>query len=219
MTDYVEILDNTADPRLGRHIRHDPRSWQFPFAAVDISSLESVRHRSRIPTLNQGKVGSCTGNAAVKCLSYEPFWSSPEVRAVLGSNAAVDQKYAVGVYADATRIDPYPGTYQPTDTGSDGLSVAKVLKSRGLISGYQHAFSLEALLSALAVHPVIVGTEWRQDMFHPAPDGRQQITGADAGGHEYCLDELDVERERVWMQNSWGGVGESQDARTSAGTT
>ena len=205
MTDYVEIFENPTDARLGRHVRHDPRSWNFAFgAADDVGKLKSVRHKSQIPTLNQGQLGSCTGNAATKCLSYDPFWSEAEVKKVLGNDADADEKYAVGVYSDATKLDQYPGAYPPKDTGSDGLSVATVLKSRGLISGYQHAFSLEALLTALAEQPVIVGTQWHQDMFHPAADGKQKITGAVAGGHEYCLDELDVENQRVWMQNSWG---------------
>jgi hypothetical protein len=204
MTDYVQVFENPSDPRLGRNIRHDPRSWAYAFGAADISTLSSVRHRSQIPTLDQGKVGSCTGNAATKCLSYQPFWSEPEVQAVLGGDGKKDEEYAVDVYSAATKLDPYPGEYPPSDTGSDGLSVATVLKSRGLISGYQHAFSFEALLTALAQQAVIVGTEWRQDMFDPAPDGEQRITGAVAGGHEYCLDELDVENQRVWMQNSWG---------------
>lgn len=204
MTQYVKVFSNRTDPRLGRNVCHDTRSWNYAFGAADISTLSSVRHQSNIPTLDQGNLGSCTGNAATKCLSYAPFWAEPAVQAVLGSDAKADETYAVGVYSDATKIDNYPGTYPPTDTGSDGLSVATVLKTRGLISGYQHAFSLEALLTALATQPVIVGTEWRQDMFNPAPDGRQKITGKVAGGHEYCLDELDVENERVWMQNSWG---------------
>jgi hypothetical protein len=204
MTDYVELFEDPTDSRLGRHVRHDPRSWNFAFGAADVSTLKSVRHKSQIPTLNQVELGSCTGNASTKCLSYDPFWSESEVKKVLGSDATADEKYAVSVYSDATKLDPYPGAYPPKDTGSDGLSVAKVLKARGLISGYQHAFSLEALLTALAKQPVIVGTEWRQDMFKPAADGKQKITGAVAGGHEYCLDELDVENKRIWMQNSWG---------------
>ncbi len=204
MTDYVEMFDNPGDPRLGRHVRHDPRSWSFSFAAEDVGTLSSVRHQSQIPTLNQGELGSCTGNAATKCLSYDPFWGEAEVKGVLGSDSTANETFAVGVYSEATKLDEFPGAYPPQDTGSDGLSVAKVLKSRGLISGYQHAFSLEALLSALAKQPVIVGTEWRKDMFDPATDGKQTITGAAAGGHEYCLDELDVENQRVWMQNSWG---------------
>jgi hypothetical protein len=149
-------------------------------------------------------VHNCTGNAATKCLSYDPFWAEEDVQKVLGPDEKADEEYAVGVYSAATQIDDYPGSYPPQDTGSDGLSVAKVLTKRNLISGYQHAFSLEALLSALAKQPVIVGTQWHQDMFHPGPDGRVSVTGKVAGGHEYCLDELDVENQRVWIQNSWG---------------
>ena len=147
------------------------------------------------------------------------FGASPAVKGIIGANATADETYAVGVYSAAAQVDDQPGAYPPNDTGSDGLSVAKVLKSRALISGYQHAFSLEALLTALADQPVIVGTEWRQDMFHPAADGRQTITGEVAGGHEYCLDELDVEKQRVWMQNSWGETWGVTDARSSLGTT
>jgi hypothetical protein len=204
MTDYVQIFENPSDPRLGRHVRHDPRSWNYAFTAVDVNTLSSKRHQSQIPTLDQGQLGSCTGNASTKCLSYDPFWGTPEVQKVLGMDEKADEDYAVSVYSDATKIDDYPGAYPPQDTGSDGLSVAKVLKTRGLISGYQHAFSLEALLTALAKQPVIVGTRWHQDMFNPGTDGRLKITGDVAGGHEYCLDEIDVDNKRVWLQNSWG---------------
>jgi hypothetical protein len=204
MTDYIVKFDGPSDPRLGRNIRHDPRSWQYALGAQDVSTLRSVRHQSAIPTLDQGKIGSCTGNAATKCLSYQPFWGEAAVQAVIGTDGTADEAYAVGVYSAATQLDDVEGSYPPNDTGSDGLSVAKVLQSRNLISGYQHAFSLEALLTALSEQPVIVGTEWCQDMFDPRADGRLAVDGAVVGGHEYCLDELDVKNERVWLQNSWG---------------
>lgn len=101
-------------------------------------------------------------------------------------------------------LDPWPGQYTPDDTGSDGLSVAKVLQARGLISGYQHALSLEAALTGLAERVVIVGTSWLAGMYDPAPDGRLAVSGPSVGGHEYALDELDVPNRRVWMRNSWG---------------
>lgn len=204
MVDYAKRFRAPADPRLGRHVRHDPRSWAYALPAGDVSTLSSVRHHSQIPTLDQGQLGSCTGNAATKCVSYQPFWAESQVQGVIGPDEQADEKYAVGVYSAATKVDDYPGSYPPQDTGSDGLSVAKVMKSRNLISGYQHAFSLEALLTALSQQPVIVGTEWRHDMFDPAADGRLSVKGKVDGGHEYCLDELDVDNKRVWMQNSWG---------------
>lgn len=205
------VLYSRTDSRLGRHVNHDSRSLNYSVAAAPISDLKSVRHERYIPILDQGNLGSCTGNAATACLGSGFFWSTIQDKDVLSATDSIaDEKYAVDVYAKATAIDPYAGTYPPKDTGSDGLSVAKVLQSRGLISGYQHATSLAAVLTALAKQPVIVGTEWFDDMFNPAKDGAINVSGSLAGGHEYLLDELDVENQRVWMANSWNedwGVG------------
>jgi hypothetical protein len=118
----------------------------------------------------------------------------------------VNHKVNIGValYGRATALDDYQGTYPPTDTGSDGLTIAKVLKERNIIDSYQHATSLAATLTALQSQAVITGTEWREDMFNPDDDGRLRITGDVAGGHEYLLRGVDVENKRVWMRNSWG---------------
>lgn len=195
---------DALDPRLGRHVRHDSRSLFYLVRAQDISTLRSIKHESYIPTLDQGNLGSCTGNAATKCIATGLFWKTITGLILSTTDTFQNEDYAVGVYSDATTIDPYNGSYPPTDTGSDGLSVAKVLQKRGIISGYQHATSLEAVLTALSQQPVIVGTEWHEDMFNPDLNGRVHITGNVAGGHEYCLDELDVENKRVWIHNSWG---------------
>lgn len=203
--DYQRYVD-ISDPRLGRHLHHDSRSLRFlyPNRADDPTTLESIRHESHIPTLDQGQVGSCTGNASTKALSYDPFWQTAPVQMWLHSGDGVyDEQLALGVYSRATQIDPYAGVYLPEDTGSDGLSVAKVLLERELISGYQHATDLNTLLTALSKQPVIVGTDWWSDMFEPGSDGKLEVSGTLAGGHEYVLDELDVENQRVWIQNSW----------------
>lgn len=212
MYDVIERFDDYSvsrknyyptDPRLGRHVSHDSRSLAYLVKAKDPQELKSIRHEVHIPTLNQGDLGSCTGNAATGCLGSGPFWE--EGLTVLNpTDALVDETYAVNVYSDATKLDPFRGTYPPTDTGSDGLSVAKVLKNRGLISGYVHATTMAAVLTALSQTPVIAGLEWREDMFNPDPDGRIHITGAVAGGHEILVDELDVENQRIWIHNSWG---------------
>jgi len=192
-----------TDTRLGRHVRHDSRSLEYLAPSSTRRTLVSVRHESRIPTLDQGQLGSCTGNAATKCLSYAPLWSDLAAQS-LGADEATDEAFAVKVYSAATALDDYAGQYPPTDTGSDGLSVAKVLTAAGLISGYRHATSLAAVVTALQTQPVIVGTEWRADMFDPDSSGRLRVTGAVEGGHEYVLDEVDIANQRLWMQNSWG---------------
>lgn len=189
-----------TDKRLGRHVAHDPRSRNY--AVQELVKLRSVRHRSRIGILDQGQLGSCTGNAAVKCISHTGFW--PKASTVLTADLGADEEYAVGVYSDATRVDDVRGTYPPTDTGSSGLAVAKVLQRRGLIAGYQHAFSLEAALSAITKQTVIVGIPWYSGMFDPDADGFIYPTGQVEGGHEICVDEINVAGRYIEFPNSWG---------------
>jgi hypothetical protein len=209
----------STDPRLARHVRHDDRSKSFAFDTSGLS-IVSAKHTRRIPVLDQGQLGSCTGNAGISCLGTEPFFSDLagadgvhrafSRRARVGTTYSLDEGGAVRLYSDATRADDYPGQYPPTDTGSDGLTIAKVLKSAGEIAGYQHTFTLDDALKALTVTPVICGITWYDFMFYPDPDGAVHPTGAVAGGHEICADQIDAERERVWFTNSWGplwGVG------------
>lgn len=190
------------DPRLGRHVVHDSRSRDYAYQAADLGSLRSVRHHSNIGVLDQGQLGSCTGNAATKDITHTAFW--PLVSTQVTKNLTKAEAYAVGVYSDATKIDDAAGTYPPTDTGSSGLAVAQVLKNRGIVTGYKHAFSLEATLTALSRQSVIIGIPWLQDMFNPDTDGFLSCTGEVAGGHEICLDELNVEGQYVEFPNSWG---------------
>lgn len=214
--DYVIRIKkyDQQDYRLGRNVVHDSRSLQYQVDPLPRESLVSMVHLSNIPILDQGNyfdpttrtrisLGSCTGNAGTANLSYGDFW--PTALAYLSTvDTDFNEEYAVQLYSAATAIDPWEGTYPPDDTGSNGLSIAKVLQRRGVISGYQHATSLDAVLTALQTQAVIVGTEWRSDMFHPDSDGRLRITGSVAGGHEYVLDAVDVQNRRVWMRNSWG---------------
>jgi len=178
---------------LGRIVQHDPRSFGFP--AVLAPALKTVTHRHYGPALDQGSIGSCTGNAAADALNTVPLRRG---RRLLTEVDAQD------LYHQATILDGFPGTWPPTDTGSSGLAVAKASVKAGWVGSYTHAFGLDQALAALVLAPVIVGTNWHQDMFTPDPAGYLHPTGAVAGGHEYALVGLDVKRKRVTMLNSWG---------------
>jgi hypothetical protein len=197
----------STDPRLNRHVRHDDRSRAYAFDTSGLS-IVSAKHTRRIPVLDQGQLGSCTGNAGIGCLGTDPFYATVPSRLqplLVGQGAyPFTEEGAVQLYSDATAADDYPGQWPPTDTGSDGLTIAKVLKAHGQISGYQHTFSRDDALKALGVTPAIVGIPWTNDMFNPDADGRVHPTGSVAGGHEICADEIDAERQRVWFTNSWG---------------
>lgn len=200
---YVRRLPELpgAPYRLGRHVRHDSRSRAYRVwlpAGTEIRDAEWTR---RIGILNQGRIGSCTGNAGTGALgtdtAAEPGWAIVQGR-------PLDEAYAVQLYSDATAIDDAPGQYPPDDTGSDGLSIAKVLRARGVVSSYSHAFGLGDVLAGLQLGPVMLGTAWHEAMFTPDRNGEVHIGGQVAGGHEYVARILDTERRMVGCDNSWG---------------
>lgn len=209
MTFVRRINETRVDgKRLGRHVRHDPRSLYYQVSARSLGDLKSVRHRRYIPVLDQGDLGSCTGNAAIGAIGtgklFEALINNPGRPSE--SDAAVDEERAVALYSSATKLDDYDDAYPPVDTGSDGLSVAKACVTVGLISGYRHATSLEAALTALAKQAVITGVNWYDSFDQPDENGLVKITNRASvrGGHEFVLDELDVENKLIGATNSWG---------------
>lgn len=206
---HVVRIPEQAVPgrRLGRHVRHDPRSLRYQVAAAPLGDLKSIRHQRYIPVLDQGDLGSCTGNAALGALGTGALFEALAGSLLRPSqtDAATDEKQAIALYSAATALDDYDGTYPPTDTGSDGLSVAKAAQAKGMISGYTHATSLEAALTALAARPVITGVNWYDSFDQPSDKGLITITkrASVRGGHEFVLEELDVDGRLVWFTNSW----------------
>ena len=179
-------------PALGRLVRHDPRSLLF---LAEVSPLVSVLHIHNGDVLNQGKIGSCTGNATAQILNTDPL---------KGSRSLLAETDALNIYHWATVYDNIKGTYPPNDTGSSGLSAAKAAKKLGYIKSYSHAFGLQHVLGALALRPVIIGIPWLKNMFVVPANGILDVTGAEVGGHEIALIGLDVENQEVIMLNSWG---------------
>jgi hypothetical protein len=192
--------------RTGRHVRHDPRSKRYPHRRTG-GPLVSVRHQRHIPILNQGSLGSCTGNATEGALGCSPFFESlagnPAQPSTTDANA--DEQQAVSLYSAATALDDYDGAYPPVDTGSDGLSVAKAAQAAGLISGYTHCFSIDDVLDALGTQPVITGVNWYSSFDTPDENGIVTLPrkATVRGGHEFVLTEIDADRELIGADNSW----------------
>ena len=187
----------TTPAALGRHVNHDPRSRAYPAATA--TNIRSVIWAHNAPVLDQGQVGSCTGNALAQCLNTEHF------AAARGKHEGfLDENDALALYSAATKIDGIPGVYPPNDTGSSGLAVAKAGKNAGYLTGYRHAFGLTHALQALQRSPVIVGTAWYDAMFDPDTDGRVHIGGTIAGGHEWLVLGVDVPASEIIALNSWG---------------
>lgn len=193
--------------RLGRHVVHDPRSRDFPAATA--SKIVSVEHQAHGLPLDQGNVGSCTGNAATAALNSDPYFTG------LG-RVVRDEKFALELYHDETAAHPRYGVYPPRDPGGCGLWVAKALKARGLIKSYSHAFGIEHALLALVKAPCIFGVSWYSSFDHvDEQTGLVEIAKSAfiAGGHEICATKIDAPNQLVWFWQSWGAWGYQKSGR------
>lgn len=202
-TPTVDVdLCERADPRLGRHRVHDERSRAYALEPVALPT-KPVLHERHNPIWNQGQVGSCTANAALGMMSTGP----------LNLGKAWTEDDALALYHDETVLDDrmgIPGVYPQDDTGSCGLASVKVLKNRGWISAYRHAFSITTALGWLGRQPISIGVPWLESMMTP---GRGALLTIDRrspvlGGHQVCLDGIDPVNSRVRLANSWGNWGD-----------
>jgi len=195
-----EVLPEQIVPgkRLGRHIWHDSRSRDYAVDESPAGALASMTWERHIPILDQGNVGSCTGNAMCGALGTSPIYD-----ALPSGHSHLGEAEALRIYSEAEDIDG-DGPYPPNDYGSYGLSVAKAAKNDGLIPGYLHAFSLSGLQTALQTGPVIVGVNWYTSMDSPDSRGLITVGGSVRGGHELAARQLDMAGGVIWLDNSWG---------------
>jgi hypothetical protein len=191
----TEIREHIVEgKRLGRHVHHDPRSWNFP--AERASKVTSVTHKASGLPLNQGALGSCTANACCGALN-----SGHD----LGDKTPLTEHDALKLYGVETRLEGKP--YPPNDPGGSGLMVCKAAQQEKLITSYTHAFGVQQALEALVIRPVITGINWYTSFDTPDPEsGLVEIApkATVRGGHEILADGIDASKELVWFWNSWG---------------
>jgi hypothetical protein len=157
------------------------------------------------PVLDQGQVGACVGFGTEACVSADPFYAAipTTVAARPTGDVDTDNQQGYGLYSAATHLDNIKGSWKPDDTGSVGLAGAKAAQKAGLISGYQHALSLDAALKGLGSLPCITGVNWYEGFDNPDSSGRVKISGSVRGGHEFCVYGIDAVNKLVWARNSW----------------
>jgi hypothetical protein len=204
--------------RLGRNQWLDGRSLAH-MVENDVkamgATLADQEWERELVILDQGDLGSCTGNAGTGALGTQPFYDAVG-RDLLPApdDATAAEQFAVELYSDATKADGYPGVYPPNDTGSSGLAICKVLKRRGTIRGYRWARSPYGLLRLLQDGPVLQGMPWYNAFFQPDGDGYIDSSpswpsSGVAGGHEVeavgvQLDTGDAFNSTIIYANSWG---------------
>ncbi len=197
----IERIEEIVVPgkRLGRHIDHEARRAAQPRTGPRLA-VKSVTWQRVIPILNQGDVGSCTGNAMTGALCTDPVYP-----ALPADHPVLDENEALYLYSEAEVIDG-DGPYPPNDNGSTGPSVAQAAINNGLIKDKKLYTDLDSALQALMAGPVMIGSNWYSSFDNPAADGTVTIApGAYVrGGHEYEAYGVDAAAQMVLCDNSWG---------------
>jgi hypothetical protein len=197
VTDLHVIRVEQQDPRLGRNVVHDPRSRQF-VAPRHAGPRRDKAHRIYDPRPNPNQPrGNCTGVA--ECTMANS--TGNRVKGVVLGMDVADR-----IYSRATELDPWPGSWPPTDTGSSGLAAAKAAVEQGIGTRYDWYFGLDAVLDGLQTNAISVGTWWYFDMFEPDPTGLVKPTGGRAGGHQWLLRAHDVSASKRVSQQRVGGL-------------
>lgn len=193
----VEVITQ-HDPRLGRQKVHDPRSLEFPaLVSVYRSTWRDKRVRIYDPTPNPNQdIGCCT--ACAKAMQLNALGNSNP--GVLDYNWARNTCYPLN-----TRLDPFPGQWEPDDTGSSSLASCKAAQQLVGAGAYRWAFGADQVVQLVMNGWVVsVGTWWYYDMFYPDSDGRVSPSGGQAGGHQYAIRGYDQSRDWVLGRCWWG---------------
>jgi hypothetical protein len=139
--------------------------------------------------LDQGNTGHCVGFGGAQYHNAEP---------VPGNYTNSDGHK---VYYECKVIDGEP----KAENGSTVHSLAKVLQNRKLLSTYVWAANTDDIKNwVLKNGPVVVGTDWYNDMFNPDADGFVVPTSGVAGGHCYLVVGYYANGDYFVFQNSWG---------------
>ena len=172
-------------------------------AAVALPNLigdqsDSVIWPFSAPVLDQGKIGSCTGNAVTQ-------WSNTDyARAITKRTAYLTEADAVQVYDLATQLDGIPGEAPTEDTGSTGDAACDAAVQLGWLSGYRNIKpGVNSIIAALRQQPLIVGSTWLSGMFNTDANGLVLVNGDVAGGHEYVILGFDSAAGTFLCLNSW----------------
>lgn len=186
-------------PSLGRLYVPDERDAQYPMA-LHIASVEARElqprpkmWRSQLSRLDQGALGACVGFTGANWLGALPLYTR------------VTNQTGLDLYHACKQIDGIPdqeGTYD--------RALAKVLVQQGRIERYLWALTPTDVRDwVLSTGPIMVGTNWYDAMFDPAPDkdrgGRLYLHphGSVVGGHEWLVRGYDP-KYGYRMRNSWG---------------
>lgn len=204
----TKVLDVGNPTPLGRTKVHDYRSRDHEWTLRG-ATYRHVRHQMNAPHVDQFYTSGCVGfsgtnllNCTKASVARQRFNKLIHQRSIL---KYLNNDDGIENYHQATVYDPFPGQYPPTDEGSSALGLMKWWKKVGVISEYKWTFTFTTFLTALSVQPVLVGTNWYDDMMDTGADGIVHSSArGSGGGHEYLATEIIPARKLIGFEQSWG---------------
>lgn len=166
------------------------------FRAVQVLSGPAVPESERKswrtgPVLDQGQTPQCVGFGS-------RGWYAAAPRLHRSGHIGPT---AEAIYHAAQLVDGWP---LPHD-GSSVRAGLQALQGFGLVDSYWWIDDVHGLIQwLLRQSPVILGTNWHEDMFDPEPSGLVRVTGPIVGGHCFIAYGWDGQHGIVKCLNSWG---------------
>lgn len=147
--------------------------------------------------LDQKQTGMCVGYGWSDLVQSAP---KPEV-IVDGSGGPAEGSTPDKIYDLAQKYD---GSASDDNTGASVKGGAEGAKALGFIAAYHFCSTYSDIVAAIKLGPVVMGTNWLNDMFNPDDAGLIHATGAVAGGHCYLIRGYDPVKDLFRIRNSWG---------------
>ncbi len=142
-------------------------------------------------TGNQGQTSECAAYAGIHWLEAAPVLQGPKHPCYKPHT----------LYLAAQQIDGIPGRHD----GTTIRAVMKCLKRLGYVSAYHWATTLTQMVqTVLQLGPMVIGTDWYEDMYEPTKTGLLNLTGDYVGGHATLVVAVDVTRQLFKIKNQWG---------------
>lgn len=182
--------------RLGRLPAIDFRDRRHLMAAK--RTTRTTRYWDTEAILDQGATSQCVAFAWTCLLKTGPVKNTKAL-------PECDE-----IYRMAQSVDEFPD-----DVPYDGTSVragAKVLQQLGYLGGYVWAESARQVANfVLSTGPVVLGTDWLEEMLEADANGFIRAKGESYGGHAYCVVGVNTELRcpggtvgALRIANSWG---------------
>lgn len=204
---------------------HDERNRNYSVRPLLANRREAIVRKDtfwKVPDdpnipFDQAKEGACGPFSGFHELAVGPIFVP-----------GITQQGAFDFYPRVQATDRAMGNNWPD--GVSMLALAKTLKAEGRITEYRWAFGVNDVVDTLvSTGPVILGIEWRYNMYFTASGGRVVLSGNVVGGHALVLvayviatgefaRKLNVPEgtEVVGWLNSWGRGYGVADARLNA---